>query len=65
MSNMPQNHEQSSRARTSNQLIRWLIFLGISAVLALIVFVAVPTLTHRSLLGNGTDATGDPFINLT
>lgn len=58
MSNMPQNHEQSSRARTSNQLIRWLIFLGISAVLALIVFVAVPTLTHRSLLGNGTDATG-------
>ena len=58
MSNMPQNHEQSSHARTSNQLIRWLIFLGISAVLALIVFVAVPTLTHRNLLGDGTDATG-------
>ncbi|MBW3094413.1 ABC transporter substrate-binding protein [Bifidobacterium sp. 64T4] len=54
---MPQNHESSNRAHTSNQLIRWLIFLGISAVLALVIFVAIPAVTHRSLLGN-TDETG-------
>ena len=40
------SHNQQS---TANQLTRWLIFLGVSAVLALILLVAAPRIMHRSL----------------
>ena len=57
------SHNQQS---TANQLTRWLIFLGISAVLALILLVAAPRIMHRSLFSVADGAsTGTLAVGVT
>jgi len=55
---MSQKSQSQHRESTANQLSRWLIFLGISAVLAVVVLVAVPRITHHSLFGDEAGASG-------
>lgn len=57
------SHNQQS---TANQLTRWLIFLGVSAVLALILLVAAPRIMHRSLFSVADGAsTGTLAVGVT
>lgn len=54
-----------NRASTANQLSRWLVFLGVSAVLALALLVVMPRVMHHSLLDGDGESTGSISVGIT